>query len=110
MKPRRLILLIALICATVDGPARSQEVRLAPTAIQLQKMWSREAGAEIRVNSRVSRVLVRDGRAGAVVLEDGSEITTTAVISNADPRHTLLALIDPLDLDPVFLSRMRNYR
>ena len=46
MQPQRLILLIALICATVDGPARSQEVRLAPTAIQLQKMWSRGARAE----------------------------------------------------------------
>ncbi len=71
---------------------------------------AREAGAEIRVNSSVSRVLVRDGRAAAVVLEGGSEITTTAVISNADPRHTLLALLDPLDLDPIFLSRVRNYR
>ena len=46
MQPQRLILLIALICATVGGPARSQEIRLAPTAIQLQKMWSRGAGAE----------------------------------------------------------------
>lgn len=71
---------------------------------------AREAGAEIRVNANVIRVLVRDGRAAAVVLEDGSEITTTAVISNADPRHTLLTLIDPLDLDPSFLSKVRNYR
>jgi len=71
---------------------------------------AREAGAEIRVSSGVNRVLVRDGRAAAVVLEDGTEITATAVISNADPRHTLLNFIDPVDLDPGFLSRIRNYR
>ena len=70
----------------------------------------REAGAEIRVNSGVSRVLVRDGRAAAVLLEDGTELTATAVVSNADPRRTLLNLVDPVDLDPGFLSRIRNYR
>jgi len=69
-----------------------------------------EAGAEIRVNSGVSRVLVRDGRAAAVLLEDGTELTATAVVSNADPRRTLLNLVDPVDLDPGFLSRIRNYR
>jgi len=71
---------------------------------------AREAGAEIRVRAGVSRVVVRDGRVGAIILEDGSELTAAAVISNADPRGTLLNLVDPLDLDPGFLSRIRNYR
>jgi len=87
---------------TVEGGPGALTVAMANAA--------REAGAEIRVNAGVSRVVVRDGRAAGIVLEDGSEITATAVISNADPRRTLLSLIDPLDLDPVFLSRMRNYR
>jgi phytoene dehydrogenase-like protein len=71
---------------------------------------AREAGAEIRVNCGVKHVVVRDGRAAAVVLEDGNEITATAVISNADPRRTLLNFVDPIDLDPGVLSRIRNYR
>jgi len=71
---------------------------------------AREAGAEIRMSSGVRRVLVRDGRASTVVLDDGSEVSATAVISNADPRRTLLDLVDPVDLDPVFASRIRNYR
>ena len=33
-----------------------------------------------------------------------------AVISNADPRRTLLGLVDPVELDPGFVQRMRNYR
>jgi phytoene dehydrogenase-like protein len=70
----------------------------------------RRAGAEIRTGSAVSRVLVRDGRAVGVVLEDGSEIPARAVVSGADPRTTFLKLIDPLELDPTFLTRVRNYR
>jgi phytoene dehydrogenase-like protein len=60
---------------------------------------AREAGAEIRLSSGVRRVLVRDGRVAAVVLDDGTEVSATAVISNADPRRTLLDLVDPVDLD-----------
>jgi phytoene dehydrogenase-like protein len=69
-----------------------------------------EQGAEVRVSSRVARVLVRDNKVSGVALEDGSEIAAGAVISSADPRHTFLSLMDPVDLDPTFLSKVRNYR
>jgi phytoene dehydrogenase-like protein len=71
---------------------------------------AREAGAEIRTSAGVGRVLVRDGRVVGVVLEDGSEIPASAVISNADPKRTFLGLVDPIDLDPEFLTKIRNYR
>ena len=71
---------------------------------------AREAGAEIRTDADVSRTLVRDGRAAGVVLADGTELRARAVISNADPRRTFLGLVDPIDLDPGFLTKVRNYR
>jgi len=71
---------------------------------------AREAGAEIRTGSLVSRVLVRDGRAAGVVLDDGTEVISDAVIANTDPRRTLLQLVDPVELDPGFLTKIRNYR
>jgi phytoene dehydrogenase-like protein len=71
---------------------------------------ARQAGAEIRTSSPVARVLVRNGRAAGVVLDDGTELAARAVVSNADPKRTLLTLVDPFELDPVFLRRMRNYR
>jgi phytoene dehydrogenase-like protein len=71
---------------------------------------AREAGATIRVDSPVARVLVRNGRATGVQLKDSTEILAKAVVSNADPRRTILDLIDPVELDPGFLQRMRNYR
>ena len=71
---------------------------------------AREAGATIRVDAPVARVTVSSGRAIGVVLADGSEMAGDAVISNADPRRTLLTLVDPGELDPSALQRLRNYR
>jgi len=71
---------------------------------------AQRAGAEIRTASPVARVIVRDGRASGVVMRDGTEITARAVISNLDPRRTFLDLVDPIELDPGFLQKIRNYR
>ncbi len=68
------------------------------------------AGAEIRTSADVTGVQIKDGQAIGVVLAGGEEISARAVISNADPRATLLKLIDPSELDPSFLTKIRNYR
>ena len=46
----------------------------------------------------------------AVVLENGESIATDTVLSNADPKRTLLGLVDPMRLAPSFLQQIRNYR
>jgi phytoene dehydrogenase-like protein len=68
------------------------------------------AGAQIRTGTAVERVQVAEGKATVVVSTGGEEITARAIVSNADPRSTFLKLIDPLDLDPNFLLKIRNYR
>ena len=47
-----------------------------------------EAGARIRLGAAVVGILVRNGRAHGVELEDGSLISTSVVLSNADPFRT----------------------
>jgi phytoene dehydrogenase-like protein len=71
---------------------------------------AQEAGAEIRTSAAVRRVLVHDGRVSGVMLDDGAEILASAVVSNADPRRTFLDLVDPVELDPSFATKVRNYR
>jgi phytoene dehydrogenase-like protein len=46
------------------------------------------AGASVRVEAPVERVLVEDGAAAGIVLEGGEEVRTRAVVSNADPLRT----------------------
>lgn len=71
---------------------------------------ARGAGVQIRTGVRVARVIVEEDRASGVILEDGTEIRARAVISNADPRRTFLDLVDPVNLDPGFLTKVRNFR
>jgi phytoene dehydrogenase-like protein len=68
---------------------------------------AKAAGVEIRTSAKVSRI---NSDTGKVVIEGGEEIESRAVVSNADPRTTFLKLVDPVDLDPNFLLKMRNYR
>ncbi|HKO59850.1 MAG TPA: NAD(P)/FAD-dependent oxidoreductase [Pyrinomonadaceae bacterium] len=68
------------------------------------------AGAEIRTAAAVAGVEAKQDKFSAVVLESGEEISARAVASNADPRTTFLKLVDPADLDPTFLLKVRNYR
>ncbi len=50
-------------------------------------------GLEIRMNSPVKKVVIRNKRACGVVLEDGSEITSKAVVSNINPKMLYLKMI-----------------
>jgi phytoene dehydrogenase-like protein len=68
-----------------------------------------DAGAEIRTNAPVDRIVTRDERVVAV-RTNGQEIPTSAVVSSADPKTTFLDLIEPLDLAPDFAARIRHYR
>ncbi|HUI41191.1 MAG TPA: NAD(P)/FAD-dependent oxidoreductase [Terriglobia bacterium] len=69
-----------------------------------------QAGAEIRTGAEVAAINVRNGEATGVTLTNGEEITAKAVVSGADPRRTFLGLIDPTELEPDFVGRVRNYR
>ena len=53
---------------------------------------------------------MKDGVASGVVLSNGDEIEARAVISNADPKRTLLGFVDPQHLAPSFLQRLQHYR
>jgi len=63
---------------------------------------AREAGAEIRTEAPVARILVEDGRARGVALEDGTELSSSVVVSNADPKRTFLGLVGEADLPEDF--------
>jgi len=71
---------------------------------------AKAAGAEIRTSARVTQINGAYSDKPTVVLEGGEEIEARVVVSNADPRTTFLKLIDPIDLEPGFLLKMRNYR
>ena len=71
---------------------------------------AKRAGAEIRTGEDVAEIRVKDGVATGVVLTSGEEISARAVVSNADPKRTLMRLVDPAHLAPDFIQKIKNYR
>jgi len=53
----------------------------------------KKAGGEIRVKSPVERIILQDKKAAGVVLGDGSKITASHIVSNADPYVTFEKMI-----------------
>lgn len=71
---------------------------------------AKSKGAEIRMNAPVRRVLVRDGRAYGVLLENGDELRADIVASNLDPKLTFLNMLEAKDLDPEFRASIEHFR
>ena len=93
------------------APARSWFARGGPgTIANVLARALRDAGGDIRTETRVRRIIVDGEQARGVALDGGSEVRARAVISAVDPKQTFLKLCDPIDLAPEFLWRMRNYR
>jgi phytoene dehydrogenase-like protein len=67
-------------------------------------------GIQIRPGAEVVRISVREGRATGVVLANGEEIAASVVVSGADPKRTLLELVDPGWLDPALVRAVRAIR
>jgi phytoene dehydrogenase-like protein len=70
----------------------------------------RKLGVEIRTSTPVAQIDLRDGRARGVTLEDGTEIRSRIVLSNADPKRTFLKMIAPGLLPEDFLQSVRGIK
>ncbi|MCB9684861.1 MAG: NAD(P)/FAD-dependent oxidoreductase [Alphaproteobacteria bacterium] len=68
----------------------------------------RSLGGEIRVGSRVVRVLTEWGRASGVVLEGGEQVRASVVVVNGSPAHTVSELLAPGDTDRRAAARLRR--
>jgi phytoene dehydrogenase-like protein len=67
-------------------------------------------GGEIRTDAGVEQVIVRNGKAVGVALEDGTEVRGRRVVSNMDVKRTFLKAVDPADLPGDFLRQVRNFK
>jgi phytoene dehydrogenase-like protein len=105
--------LVLLIRAAADGHAAGSawfaEGGMGALT-QAMAAAAQEAGAEIRTGAEVIEVSVGNGVASGVVLSNGEEVSAKAIVSNADPKRTLLKLVDPVHLSPDFVTKLQHYR
>jgi phytoene dehydrogenase-like protein len=69
---------------------------------------AKEKGAVIKVNAPVARILVKNGRAIGVALENGTEYKADKVVSCLDAHATFLRLLDAKDLPPEFVASVKH--
>ncbi|MHB8463653.1 MAG: phytoene desaturase family protein [Acidimicrobiales bacterium] len=63
-------------------------------------------GGELRLRSKVKRILTSDGRVQGVELQDGDQISAPVVLSNLDPSVTFTQLMDPDQLPADLVARL----
>jgi phytoene dehydrogenase-like protein len=71
---------------------------------------ARELGAEIRTESPIAKIIVKNNRAQGVALENGDEIYGDVISSSVDPRLTFIKFIEENQLPAEFLEDVRRYK
>jgi phytoene dehydrogenase-like protein len=71
---------------------------------------AREAGVEIRTQSGISQIIVKNGRAKGVVLSNGDEVYADVISSSVDPRLTFTKFIEAAHLPGDFLEEINRYK
>jgi phytoene dehydrogenase-like protein len=66
-------------------------------------------GAEIRRKAPVEQVIVNNGRARGVALENGDDFYADVVASSLDPKLTFLELVDPAQLPSDLVQAIRRF-
>ena len=67
-------------------------------------------GGQCRCEAEVASIKIENQVAKGVVLSSGEEISAKAVLSSADPKHTLLKLVGPQDLPPEFVWHTQSIK
>jgi phytoene dehydrogenase-like protein len=67
-------------------------------------------GGDIRTGAGVQQILVKNGEAVGVALENGDEIHSRIVVSNLDARRTFTRVMDRNDLPAGIYERARNFK
>jgi phytoene dehydrogenase-like protein len=71
---------------------------------------AREAGVEVRTETTVSKIIVKDGAAVGVVLDNGDYLTSSVVSSSVDPNLTFMKMIGAEYLPAEFVDDVKRYK
>ena len=96
----------------IDGAFRSWGFSRGGTGAISNAIASaaRELGVEIRTKAPVDQIMIKNGRAVGVVLQNGDEISASVVSSSVDPHLTFEKFIEPVELPSDFLESVHRYK
>src|SRR5215831_17973866 len=96
----------------IDGAFRSWGLSKGGTGQVSNAIASaaQAAGAEVRLNAPVSRIILRNGEAKGVALENGDEVYADVISSSVDPRLTFMKMIGEKHLPEDFVDDIKRYK
>ena len=96
----------------IDGAFRSWGLSKGGTGTVSESIAgaARAFGADIRVNAPVRHILVKDGEATGVVLENGDYHLASVVMSSVDPRLTFMRMVGADHLPGEFVEDIARYK
>jgi phytoene dehydrogenase-like protein len=71
---------------------------------------ARELGVEIKTQTAIAQILVRDGKAVGVAATSGDEYYASVISSSVDPNLTFLKMVDPKHLSDEFRDQVKRYK
>jgi phytoene dehydrogenase-like protein len=96
----------------IDGVSRSWGFARGGMGAVASSLASsaRSFGAEIRTGAGIAKILVKNGRATGVVLDDGEEIEADQIASSLDPKRTFLKLVEEKELPADFVTGVKRFK
>src|SRR3989454_12210478 len=96
----------------IDGAFRSWGLVRGGTGAISNAIASaaRQAGAEIRTEVPIAKIIVQNGEATGVALENGAEFRAKVVSSSVDPRLTFIKMVGPGNLPGDFVDDIHRYK
>ncbi len=71
---------------------------------------ARELGVEIKTQTAIAQILVRDGKAVGVATSSGDEYYAAVISSSVDPNLTFLKMLEPQHLSEEFRDQVKRYK
>src|SRR5450631_4244848 len=71
---------------------------------------ARELGVEIKTQTAIAQILVRDGNAVGVATTSGDEYHASVISSSVDPNLTFLKMLEPQHLSEEFRDQVKRYK
>src|SRR6185503_20443609 len=96
----------------IDGAFRSWGISRGGTGAISNAIAdaAREAGAEIRTEAPIEKIILKNGQARGVVLADGEEIYADVISSSVDPRLTFMKMVGETHLPDDFIADLKRYK
>src|SRR5438552_3941625 len=96
----------------IDGAFRSWGISRGGTGAISNAIAdaAREAGAEIRTEAPIAKIILKNGQAKGVALQNGDEFYADLISSSVDPRLTFMKMVGEEHLPTDFCNDLKRYK